>query len=427
MAKKLKLAWRTEQRKVSELVPYERNPRTLSPKQEADLKKSLEKFNLVEVPAINADNMVIAGHARLKILHLLNRSDEIIDVRVPNRSLSKAEFKEYLLRSNVNHGSWLPEMLAEDYDIGELLEFGFDDLELGNMFDDLREVEDDEMDIEHEIEAARTTDIKCGDKFRLGPHLLLCANSQDLETVRRLVGDAKIDLVNVDVPYNIGLNYSAGLGGKKNYGGSINDKKTNAEYRSFLRNIIGNSIAVSKPDAHYFFWADEKYIGLLQELYKELDIELKRVCLWLKQNQNPTPAIAFNKVVEFCLYGVRGAPYLSDKLKNLNEVMNREVGTGVRLVDDVLDLFSVWLARRLPTQLYEHPTMKPPSVYEKSLRRCSKPGQAVLDLCAGSGSLMVACEGLKRRAFLCEIEPIFCQVIINRYEKISNKKATRIN
>ena len=120
-------------------------------------------------------------------------------------------------------------------------------------------------------------------------------------------------------------------------------------------------------------------------------------------------------------------PYLSNKVKNLNEIMNKEITTGNRLIDEVMDLINIWLVKRLPGNQYEHPTQKPPTLYEKSLRRCSRPGDIILDLCAGSGSLMVSCEQLKRTAYLVEIEPIFCQLIINRYEQLTKTKIKKIN
>jgi DNA modification methylase len=166
---------------------------------------------------------------------------------------------------------------------------------------------------------------------------------------------------------------------------------------------------------------------MMQEIYKTLNIDFKRLCLWAKGSHNPTPQIAFNRAVELCMYGVKGAPFLSDKIKNLTEFQNKEIGTGNRLIDDILDIFQIWLVKRLPGNEYLHPTMKPPTLYEKSLRRCSKPGDKILDLCGGSGSLLVACECLKRRAYIAECEPVFCQLIINRFKQISNEKITKLN
>jgi DNA modification methylase len=114
-------------------------------------------------------------------------------------------------------------------------------------------------------------------------------------------------------------------------------------------------------------------------------------------------------------------------VQNLNEIMNKEIGTGNRLIDDILDLWDIWLVKRLAGNEYEHPTMKPPTLYEKALRRCSNPGDIILDSFAGSGSLLIAAEQLKRKAYLIEIEPIFCDLIINRYESYAKQKSKKIN
>ncbi len=423
-----KLIWHTEFRKIKDLIPYAKNPRTLSETQLEGLKRSLKKFNIAELPCINTNGTLVAGNQRVLALSLLGRGDEEIEVRVPNRALSEAEFRDYLLTSNRSGGSWDFEKLAADFDLGELLTAGFDSLDLGNIFDDNLEVNDDEFNEEKEVKKAKGTNIKPGDMFSLGNHIVICGDSTDPNTVQKLVGENRIDLVNIDFPYNIGIDYSAGLGGKQNYGGTINDKKTDVDYQAFLTSILKNAMSVTKEDAHVFTWLDEKYIGTMEDVFKTVGIDFKRLCLWAKNLHNPTPQIAFNRAVELCMYGAKGKPFLSDMIKNLTEFQNKEIASGNRLIDDILDMFNIWLVKRLPGSEYEHPTMKPPTLYEKSLRRCSRPGDAVLDLTAGSGSLMVACEALKRRSYLAEIEPVFCQVIINRFKKLNpNEKIIKLN
>lgn len=126
-----KLQWHTEQRKVDDLIPYEQNPRKLTERQLEQLKLSLEKFDLVEIPAIDLDNKIIAGHQRLRVLQLIGRGQGMIDVRVPNRKLTKEEFDEYLLRSNKNTGDWDWDMLANNFNPDFLFEIGFSQEELG--------------------------------------------------------------------------------------------------------------------------------------------------------------------------------------------------------------------------------------------------------------------------------------------------------
>ncbi len=166
---------------------------------------------------------------------------------------------------------------------------------------------------------------------------------------------------------------------------------------------------------------------LFQKLYRELGLDSKRLCIWIKDNASPTPNIAFNKVTEFSVYGTKGKPYLSDKVKNLNEIMNKEATSGNRLSDDILDLLNIWLVKRLPGNEYNHPTQKNPTLHEKALRRCTRPGDIMLDLTAGSGSLLSAAHQLKRTAYVAEIEPLFCQLIINRFKQISHDKIIKLD
>ena len=425
MAKKL--IWRTERRKVKDLIRYEKNPRKLSDVQLEGLKRSLKKFNVVELPCINTDGTLVAGNQRVLTLSLLGRGEEEIEVRVPNRPLSDSEFRDYLLTSNRSGATWDFEKLAADFDLSELLNAGFDSLDLGNIFDNNMEIVDDAFDEEDEIEKAKETDIAPGDYFALGRNRLLCGDATKIENIQRLMDGVKADLVNTDLPFNIKLSYDKGVGNKRSYGGTTNDNKSDEDYEIFVKTVMQNSLSVTKPDAHIMFWCDERYVWLFQKIYRELGIDSKRLCIWIKDNQSPTPNVAFNKVTEFCVYGTIGKPWLNANITNLNEIQNKEITTGNRLTEDILDLLNIWLVKRLPGSENEHPTQKNPSLHEKALRRCTRPGDIVLDLTAGSGSILSACEQLKRTAYLCEMEPVFCQVIINRFKKISYEKIIKLN
>lgn len=130
-----KLQWTTEQRRPSELVAWHYNPRKMSPKQADQLKASLERFSLVEIPAIDLDNTIIAGHQRIAILIMEGKGDEQIDVRVPNRKLTDEELREYNIRSNANVGSWDFDLLANEFDIDNLKAIGFDENYLDKVVD----------------------------------------------------------------------------------------------------------------------------------------------------------------------------------------------------------------------------------------------------------------------------------------------------
>jgi DNA modification methylase len=371
----------------------------------------------------------VAGNQRILALSLLGRDEEEIEVRVPNRKLSQKEFNDYLLTSNRSGGSWDFEKLARDFDLEELLTAGFDSLDLSNIFDEELEILDDEFSVEKEIEKAQETDIKSGDYFALGRHRLLCSDSQDLKNIEKLMDGKKAKMVNSDFPFNINYSYDSGMSHKKGkYGGQTDDNKSDEEYEKFVETIIKNCLKVSESDAHLMFWCDERYVWLFQSVYKKLGIDSKRLLIWIKNNFSATPKQAFNKVTEFCVYGTVGRPWINDKIKNLHEVQNKDLSNGNRLIDDILDMINIWMIKRLPVSDYTHPTEKSPELHEKSLRRCTQPGDIVLDATAGSGSLMSACEQLKRTVYMNEIEPVFCQVIINRFKQLNpNETIKKLN
>jgi hypothetical protein len=128
-----KLVWNTEKRKISDLIPHATNPRYMTERQIEDLKNSLEKFNLAEIPAINQDNTILAGHQRIKVMALIGRGEEEVEVRVPNRLLTAEEAKEYLIRSNRNTGEWDWDVLAANFTPMDLTTWGFEKWEIPEM------------------------------------------------------------------------------------------------------------------------------------------------------------------------------------------------------------------------------------------------------------------------------------------------------
>lgn len=387
----------------------------------------MQELGLAEIPAINTDNRILAGHQRIKVLQLLGRGEEIIDVRIPSRPLTKKEAERYLLTSNAVHGSWDFELLSQNFDMDTLLSIGFEETDLQNIWDANLEAEDDGFDVEKELAKIKKPTTKLGDMFQLGPHKIICGDANDPAVIKKLFGKDKASMIYSDPVYNIGVDYSGGIGGKQNYGGNVNDHRSDEEYKIFLQKSLENALAVAKEDVHIFYWCDESYIWLLQDLYRELGIANKRVCLWIKNGHNPTPGVAFNKCFEPCVYGVRDKPYLAKGIDNLNEVLNKEVSTGNRLIDDILDLLNIWLVKRLSGEDYQHATSKPPTLHEKAIRRCTRPGDIILDSFLGSGSTLISAEQLKRRCFGSELEPIFCDLIIKRYEQLTKTKVKKIN
>lgn len=401
---------------VNSLKPAEYNPRKWDEKAEAKLTESFSEYGIVDPFIVNKakgrENILIGGHFRWHIAKKLGHEEvPVVFVDIPD--LEKE--KELNLRLNRNTGEWDFKLLAE-FDIELLLDIGFDDSDLSVIWDESLGIEEDEFDVQKELEQIEDPKTKDGEMFQLGNHFLICGDSTDSETVQKLLGKNKINTIYSDPPYNLDYDYQKGLGDTDKYKcKKVDDKLSRAEYRKFLESTLLNALKHCEKDAHIFYWCDQKYIGLIQDLYLKHGIENKRVCLWIKNNQNATPQVAFNKCFEPCVYGTIGKPYLSKKSLNFTEVLNPEVDTGNRTIDDIMDLLDIWLVKRLPTSEYLHPTQKPVTLHEKPLKRCTKVGDNILDLFGGSGSTLIACEQLGRKVFLVEKDPRFCDVIIQRY------------
>ena len=196
-----KLEWTTKQVKVKDLIELDFNPRKISEENKRKLLESIEKFNLVEIPAVNDDMKIIGGNQRVKALLIAGRGDEYIDVRVPNRKLTGKEVKEYSLISNSHAGEFDIDVLLEDFSDIDFHEVGldiekieFEDSELyektlkkfENSKENQKEFKEDdyEQGDMNEIE----TEIKGGDLFKIGPHRLLCGDSTNEDDVERLMG-----------------------------------------------------------------------------------------------------------------------------------------------------------------------------------------------------------------------------------------------
>lgn len=403
------------------------NPRKISDEALAQLKESITRFKMVDPIIVNSapkrKNIVIGGHMRLRAAKELGHKNvPVVYVNIP----SVEKEKELNLRLNRNTGEWDFSKL-KSFDMGTLLNIGFDENDLSHIWDENLETEEDGFDVEKELAKITKPKTKLGDLYQLGAHRLICGDSTNPAVLKKLVGKDLVSMIYSDPVYNIGVDYNKGIGGKKSYGGEVNDKRSPAEYRTFLKKGMEAALSVTKDDVHVFYWNDESQIGLVQSLFEELGIINRRVCMWIKNGHNPTPGVAFNKCYEPCIYGTRGKPYLAKGMDSLNEVFNKELTTGNRLIDDILDLLNIWLVKRMAGQDYQHATAKPPTLHEKAIRRCTRPGDLILDSFGGSGSTLIAAEQLKRRSALVELEPVFCDLIVKRYEALTHTKAKKLN
>ncbi len=417
-----------EQVKISELRPSVYNPRKWDDKIISDMTESINRFGLCDPLLVNGaperKNILIGGHLRLKVATNLGFTEvPVVYLNIPDIEKEK----ELNLRLNKNLGNWDEELLKA-FDVDLLLDVGFTPDELNFHFDDVLSITDDDFNVKEELEKITTPTTKPGDLFQLGDHRLLCGDSLKPDDVKKLMGSEKAHMIYCDPPYNIGLDYRKGIGTKGKYTQEklINDSKKLGEYEKFLEKSLQNALSVSRENVHVFYWCDEKYVWLVQKLYNQHGVTNRRICFWIKNNFDPTPQVAFNKVIEPCVYGTLGSPKLNPSLQNISEILNMDVNS-IGSYDDIMSIVQMWLVKRDNTLEYEHPTQKPITLNEKPMKRCSSPGEIILDLFGGSGSTLIAAEQLKRRAFLMEIDPTFCDLIIKRYEHFTGNHVKKLN
>lgn len=194
----MELEWTTQKRKVKDLLRLENNPRKITDDKKKKLERALRKFNLAEIPAINTDNTIIGGNQRVSILMDIGRGDESIDVRVPNRTLTELEVKEYAIISNTHAGEFDFDIIDEFFDDVDLDDIGFDLPYFEESKKGIEATEDD-YDIPDEIK----TDIVLGDVFDIGQHRLMCGDSTNKEDGEKLMQNEIADMVFTDPPYSI--------------------------------------------------------------------------------------------------------------------------------------------------------------------------------------------------------------------------------
>ncbi len=404
---------------IQKLKLSEYNPRIHTNSMLDQLEKSIKEFGLVDPVIANSNpqriNILIGGHARIKTAKKLGFKKApviYIDLDIEREKLLN-------LKLNAISGDWDFSALNNLFEKDLLIDIGFKEEDLQSAWDNVLESDDDNFNVKKELKNIKKPKTQSGDLIILGEHKLLCADATDKEAVKKLFGNEKTSMIYSDPIFNIGLDYDKGVGNKSNYGGTVDDNKSAEDYKEFIRKTLVSALSVSNENTHCFYWCDEAWVWVFQTLYNELGIKNRRLNIWLKNGFSPTPKIAFNKATEFCVYGTKGSPFLSTSFKNLNEIVNKELTNGNNLLDEISN---IWTMKRLPSNQLEHSTSKPPKLHEKAIKRCTKVGDIILDSFSGSASTMICAEQLKRRVYSLEIEPIFCDLAIRRYEQLTNRK-----
>jgi site-specific DNA-methyltransferase (adenine-specific) len=388
-----KLQWETKKLKVKDLIQLDINPRKISEEKKQKLIQSLDKFNLVEIPAINTDMQIIGGNQRVAILIMAGRGDEEIDVRFPNRKLSKKEVKEYAVISNTHAGEFDFDILSMEFADIDFNEIGFniDGFDAWKNKQDsilASEVKEDEFDVPV---GGFETDIIEGDIFDIGQHRLLCGTSTQTDTWSRLMGQELADIVITDPPYNVDY-----TGKTKDALKIQNDKKSDESFYQFLYDFYTACGSFTKAGGAWYVWHADSEGANFRKAMSDAGIMVKQCLIWVKSSM-VMGRQDYHWKHEPCLYGWKeGAAHGWYTDRKQTTVLNFD----------------------RPNRNAEHPTMKPVPLIAYQMGNSSKSGDIVCDGFGGSGTTMIAAHQLKRRCRMIELDPKYCQVIINRMKKL---------
>jgi site-specific DNA-methyltransferase (adenine-specific) len=404
-----------------QIVGIPKNPRYLKGEEHDKLKKSLKDSPellqykpLMVYAAEGGKFVVICGNMRLRICQELHNEGvegfDALPCFVLNKDVPIAKIKEYAIKDNVQAGNWDWDELANgDWEVEDLQEWGVDcsfltDTEPVEEMPEHKETEDDAYDEgEHEIEAK----CKLGDIWQLGKHRLMCGDSTDASQVAKLLGGANIQLYLTDPPYNVAYGYdgAATEGHRKDGLVVLNDKMDNDKFEEFLTNAFNAANAnMEKGASFYIFHSDGYSYWFRKALINTVDLELRENLIWVK-NSMVLGRQDYQWRHEPCLYGwKKGASHnwFSDRKQTTVMEFDR------------------------PTKSVEHPTMKPIPLFAYLIQNSSQEGWNVYDSFGGSGTTIMACEQLNRNGFSMELDPHYCDVIINRWETYTGKKAEKI-
>ena len=389
---------RAEIVKINDVKVNPNNPRLIKDDKFAKLVQSIKdlpQMLAIRPIVVNTDMVVLGGNMRLKACKEAGLKEVPIIIA---DNLTEEQQREFLIKDNVSGGEWDWQMLANDWDTEQLNDWGLD---IPNFEpEQVLEAVEDEFEVP---DGGIETDIVLGDLFEIGEHRLLCGDSTDSDAVAKLMDNQKADMVFTDPPYNIGFKGSMSnkmVNGKKSPADSANqrhdeiknDAMTEEQFYKFISDII-KEIKINCLGAYYICFGSQTLNQLLQPL-SDLGIEYKSIIIWMK-NQAIFSGKDFKSRYEPIVYG------------RFNDFFN-----GARFNEE-----DIWeFARTQKNDL--HPTMKPIPLIENALNYSSKEGMNVLDLFLGSGSTMVASHQLKRKCFGMELDPKYCQVIIDRMLKL---------
>lgn len=427
---------------VAELHPYQNNPRTHSRDQIAKVVRSIREFGWTNPILLDRDGMVVAGHARLEAAKSIGLT-EVPTICLSH--LSPAQVRAYVIADNqlALDASWDEELLRLELGALRGMDFdlsltGLDSLDIDRMLAELDSSNGDEglTDEDAVPEPPEEATTKAGDLWILGNHRLMCGDSGSPVDLDRLLGGATIHLVNMDPPYNVKVEprsnnaIAAGLSSfaapetkhhqaldlarhpEKAHGTTarmrakdrplMNDFVSDEDFDRMLLAWFGNAARVLEPGRGFYIWGGYANCANYPSALKASGLYFSQAIIWVKEHPVLTRK-DFMGNHEWCFYGWKeGAAHVFLGPANATDT---------------------WSVKKVNPQNMVHLTEKPVELARRAIEFSSRHGENVLDLFGGSGSTLISAEQTGRHAFLMELDPLYCDVIVKRWEDYTGQKA----
>jgi DNA modification methylase len=368
---------------ISTIKPYENNPRKLSEQAIQKVAMSLKEYGFRQPIVVDKNMVIVAGHTRYRASKKLglkqvpisvidNLSEEQINAYriADNRTAEESEWDNELLKIEIK------ELEAKDFKLDLL---GFNDEQLNDILFEEKQGLTDEDEVP---ESAEEPISKLGDIWKLGNHRLMCGDSTIIDQIDKLTEKQKPDMIFTDPPYNVAFN---GRSGK--FDVIKNDNLEESEFNNFIDTIISNLNLLNINT--YYICCNWAFYGILEKKLKP-----KACIVWAKNVFGLGKG--YRHQHEFILFD----GFIDASIKNESDLWKISKDTK-----------------------YKHPTQKPVELSSRAIKNSSKPQNTILDIFGGSGSTLIACEKLNRKARIMELDPKYCDVIIKRWENFTGKKA----
>ena len=400
---------------VKDLIPYDKNTKKHDDVQINNVAESIKQYGFVHPIVIDKNNVVVIGHCRLLAAKKLKMADVPC---VCVEDLTEEQVKALRIVDNKsNESPWDFDFLADELVDLDLSDFSFDFGIDADAEEETKIVEDEAP----EVDKGNEPITKLGDIWQLGRHRLMCGDSTDKATVELLMNGNKADMVFTDPPY--GYNYQSNMREKTSKFDVIENDDKILDFFPCIQAVCDGFVYICTT------WKTaDKWIELFKQYY-----DLTNVIIWDKGGGGIGDLfhtfLTDYEMILVCNNGheIKGKRYGSVWNFTNQEITKMKKEELLNIILEQKKFCSIWQEKKDNPNEYVHPTQKPVSLSARAIRSSTDIGNNVLDLFGGSGSTVMACEQTGRNCYTMELDPKYCDVIIQRFENFTGEKAVKLN